>query len=271
MPLYPIDASDRKPIGRETVSAIGLGTWAIRDYNGALEAYVYAIERGVDNIDTAEMYDAGRAEEFVGRVVERVGRERLFITTKMMPSRLVSVDEVEKAARASLRRLGVDSVDLFLIHWPNERLSIAEQVRNFETVYLKGYARYIGVSNFDKRELEEAIHATRKAEIVVDQVHYSVVDRYPEALSLLDYALKNNVTIQAHTPLERGAVISNPVVRRVAERTGRTPVQVALNFLISRPRVVAIPKAEKKEHIEEVLGAMGWRLSAEDIEELEKA
>ena len=270
MPRYPIDYSDKKPIGRETVSAIGLGTWAIRDYSRALEVYSHAVELGVDNIDTAEMYGNGLAEEFVGRLVERVGRERLFITTKMLPSRLVSVDEVERAARASLKRLRVSYVDLFLIHWPNTHLTIEEQVRNFETVYLKGYARYIGVSNFNKRELGEAVTATRKAEIVVDQVHYSVLDKYPEITSILDYALENNITIQAHTPLERGAVKNHPAVRRIAEQAGKTPIQVALNYLISHPRVVAIPKTENRKHLEEIVGAMGWRLKPEHIEELKK-
>lgn len=269
MPRYPVDVSDRKPVGGEWVSAIGLGTWAIRDYGAAFEAYVYALEHGVDNIDTAEMYDSGRAEEFVGRLLRRVGRENVFVTTKMLPSRLVSPDEVERAARASLRRLGVGYVDLFLIHWPNSRLSIEEQVRNFEVVYLRGYARYIGVSNFDRGELERALHATRRAEIVVDQVHYSVLEKWPEESGLLDYALENGVTLQAHTPLERGGVVGHPVVRRVAVEVGKTPVQVALNYLISRPRVVAIPKAERLGHVVEVLGAMGWRLPVEKIEELE--
>ncbi|MET1101090.1 MAG: aldo/keto reductase [Pyrodictiaceae archaeon] len=264
----PIDTSDRKPIGRETVSAIGLGTWAIRDYRVAEEVFVQAVELGIDNIDTAEMYGAGRAEEFVGRVARRVGRSRVFITTKMLPEHLYSRDEVEKAARASLRRLGVESVDLFLIHWPNTSLSIEEQVRNFEVVYEKGYARYIGVSNFGRRELEEALSATRRAEIVVDQVHYSVLHKWAER-ELLAYAIREGVSIQAYTPLERGAVANHPIVRAVAREVGKTPIQVALNYLISRPRVIAIPKTESMEHLREIVGSMGWRLPADMIRRLE--
>jgi diketogulonate reductase-like aldo/keto reductase len=272
MVLFPIDNSDRKPIGRsgETVSAIGLGTWAIRSYDRALKVYVYALRHGIDNIDTAEMYDGGRAEEFVGRVVREVGRENVFITTKMLPDHLRSRDEVLKAAKASLRRLGVETVDLFLIHWPNPNMSITMQVRNFETVYLEGLARYIGVSNFSVHELDEAIHATRKADIVVNQVHYSVLYKSSVEKELLPYCIKNGITIQAYTPIEKGRVREHPVIRRIGGKYGKTPVQVALNYLISRPRVFAIPKTENMKHLEEILGAMGWRLKPEDIEELEK-
>ncbi len=271
MPRFPIDTNDWKIIGSDKVSAIGLGTWAIRSPRAAEDVLVYAIETGLINlIDTAEMYGSGLAEEVVGRVVRRVGKDRVFVTTKMLPERLVSDEEVEKAARASLKRLGLREVDLFLIHWPTYSVTISEQVRRFErVVYMKGYARYIGVSNFDKDQLLEALTSTAKAEIVVDQVHYSVLHKNPETTSLLRVAIDNNVIIQAYTPLERGAVIRHPKIRRIAENIGRTPVQVALNYLISRPNVVAIPKTERMNHLEDILGAFGWRLPASIIEELE--
>ncbi|ADI32351.1 aldo/keto reductase [Staphylothermus hellenicus] len=270
MSRFPIDYNDRKPIGKtgETITAIGLGTWAIRDYSRAYKTFVYAIENGIDNIDTAEMYDSGRAEEFVGRVVREVGKDKVFVTTKMLPQHLVSTDEVLKAAKASLKRLGLSEVDLFLIHWPNRNLSIEEQVRNFEIVYEEGLARYIGVSNFNVYELEKAIHATRKAEIVVDQVHYSVLTKDIEK-DLLPYAIKNGITIQAYTPLERSRVSHHPTIIEIAKKINKTPVQVALNYLISRPNVVAIPKTENIEHVKEIIGAMGWRLGEKEISMLE--
>ncbi len=273
MPRWPIDASDWKPIGGDRVSAIGLGTWAIRDPARAEEVLVEAIESGrVNLIDTAEMYGGGAAEELVGRVLRRVGRDKVFVTTKMLPDRLRSEEDIDRAARASLRRLGVREVDLFLIHWPAAGIPVEEQVRRFERIIIgRGYARYIGVSNFDKWQLFKAIHATASAEIVVDQVHYSLLHREPETSSLLDLAIENNVTIQAYTPLERGAVARHPAARRIAERLGKTPVQVALNYLISRPRVVAIPKTERREHLREILGSLGWRLPPEALEELESS
>ena len=272
MPLFPVDPSDRKPIGGDRVSAIGLGTWAIRNPRRALRVLVEAVETGlVDNIDTAEMYGEGAAEKLVGELLRRVGRDRVFVTTKVLPWRLRSPEVLERALRASLQRLGVSTVDLVLIHWPLDSLPVAEQVRRLERVAIgRGYARYIGVSNFDHRQLGEALEATASAEIVADQVHYSVLRRGEVEEKLLPLALRNNVTIQAYTPLERGLVARHPVVRRVAERLGRTPVQVALNYLISRPRVVAIPKTEQVGHLREILGAMGWRLPVEALEELEK-
>ena len=271
MPRFPIDPSDRKPVGKsgETFSAIGIGTWAIRDYRRAEEVLVEAVERGVDLIDTAEMYGWGRAEELVGRVVARVGRSRVFITTKLLPERFRDMHEARKAAKASLRRLGVQSVDLLLIHWPDYATPIERQVRVLESLWEEGYARHIGVSNFDAHELREAIYATKRAEIAVDQVHYSVLHKKSVEEELLPLALREGVTIQAYTPLERCRVSEHPVVKRVAERTGKTPVQVALNYLISRPRVAAIPKTERREHLEEILGALGWRLPPDAIEELE--
>ncbi len=269
--FFEIDYSDRKEIGRsgEKVSAIGLGTWAIHDYKKAYMVFLYAFQHGIDNVDTAEMYDGGRAEEFIGRVVRDYGREQVFITTKMMPHHLVSRDEVLRAGRKALMRLGLDYVDLYLIHWPNTSISIAEQVRNFEVLVDAGITRYIGVSNFDKHELEEAIHATRKAEIVVNQIHYSVVNRWPEK-ELLSYAMDKMITIQAYTPLERGYVNRIPLLRTIGNKYGKTPVQVALNYLIAHPRVIAIPKTENLEHLKEILGAMGWRLNREDLELIAK-
>jgi len=268
--LYLYDLDDYKYIGSDRVFAIGLGTYSIKSYDKALDAYLYAITHGVNLIDTAEMYDAGRAEEFVGQIVKHVGRSAVFITTKILPNRLVDKELVLKAAQESLRRLGVSSVDLILIHWPNERMSIADQVRNFEVVYEYGLTRYIGVSNFDLAQLREAIEATRKAEIVVNQVHYSVNTRHYVEKELLPYCVNNRIAIQAYTPLERGNVVINPTIVKIASKYGKTPIQVALNYLISHKNVIAIPKSESINHVQEILGSTGWRLKVEDLEYIKK-
>lgn len=264
--IFEIDYNDRKEIGKtgEYVSAIGLGTWSIRDYNRAFKTYSYALEHGIDNIDTAEMYDNGRAEEFVGKLIKYIGRENIFITTKMLPHHLISEDEVLKAAKTSLKRLNVNYVDLFLIHWPNPSLPIETQIRNFEIVYLKGLSRHIGVSNFDLIDLEKALSYTKKADIVVNQVHYSVLERSIEK-DLLPYCIRNNITIQAYTPLERGRIRHLRIIKELSRKYNKTPIQIALNYLISHSRVIAIPKAEKMEHLIEIIGSMGWRLSLEDL------
>ncbi len=270
MALEP-DQSDRKPIGKtgETVSAIGVGTWAIRDPASMEEALVYAFTNGIDNVDTAEMYGNGLAEHVVGRAVARVGRDSVFITTKLLPHRFRSPDAAVKAARRSLERLGVKYADLILIHWPDDLAPIDTQIRSLEALAEAGLTRYVGVSNFDRSLLEEAIAAAKKYEIVVDQVHYSVYYREPER-ELLPYCVEKGVTIQAYTPIERGRVADIPIVRELAAKYGKTPIQVALNYLISMPRVVAIPKSERVERIKEFIGAMGWRLSREDIEAIRR-
>ncbi|MCE4604576.1 MAG: aldo/keto reductase [Aeropyrum sp.] len=269
MPKFPIDYNDLKPLGktRERITAIGLGTWAIRDYKSAFEAFVEAIESGINHIDTAEMYGAGEAESFVGRVVKEVGRDRVFIVTKLYPYRFRSLEETLKAARASVDRLGVRYVDVLLIHWPDQQTAIKDQVRNLEAVAEAGLSRYIGVSNFSKDELEEALTATSKHEIVVDQIKYSVLDRRSE--DLIPLALERGVSLQAYSPLERGQVAHVKLLSKIGRQYGKTAVQVALNFIISRPRFVAIPKAERKSHVEEITGALGWRLKPEDIELIE--
>ena len=272
MPLFPVDHSDRKPIGRtgETVSAIGIGTWAIRVPERMIEALVYAFTHGIDNVDTAEMYGRGEAERIVGEAIRRVGRDNVFITTKLYPHRFRDPNNAVKAARASLQRLGVSQADLILIHWPDDVAPIEVQIRSLEAIASKGLTRYIGVSNFPAPLLEEALHAAKRHEIVVDQVHYSIMHRSDVEHSLLPLALERGVTIQAYTPIERGLVAEVDIVRKLAEKYGKTPVQVALNFLISRPRTIPIPKSERIERVKEFIGAMGWRLSEEDIELIER-
>ncbi len=262
---------DKKEIGRtgEKVSSIGLGTWNIINYDAAMEAFLYAYEKGIDNIDTAEMYGDGRAEEFVGEFLRRVGRDNIFVTTKIMPQNLVSRDRAIASAEKSLRRLGIDTVDLILLHWSEPHLSLENQIKNLERLAEKGYTRYIGVSNLGVEELGIAQEATSRHEIVVDQVRYSVYDRRVER-RLIPYTLERGITIQAYSPIERGAIIGDPVLRRIGEKYGKTEVEVALNYLITNPNVIAIPKTEKKERIDLFIGAMGWRLAREDIEEIRR-
>ncbi|RUM46729.1 MAG: aldo/keto reductase [Hyperthermus sp.] len=267
--MEEIDYNDWKKIGGDRVSAIGLGTWAIRSPKAAIETLTEAINTGkINMIDTAEMYGSGEAERIVGEVARRVGRDNVFITTKILPHRLASPTSLEKAVKASLNRLATRQVDLLLIHWPNPTMPIERQVRMLETMLEKGYTRYIGVSNFNKEQLLTAITATKKTEITVNQIHYSILHREPEETSLLKTAIQNNITIQAYTPLEHGRVNNHPTLREIAKKTGKTPVQIALNYLISKPRVTAIPKTENRKHLHEILGALGWRLDKQTLKQL---
>jgi len=271
MSSFEIDMADKKPIGKtgEKVSAIGIGTWQIRDYTRALEAYVHAVELGINMIDTAEMYGAGRAEEFVGKVVKIVGRDNLFITTKLMPQNLVDKGIALRAASSSIKRLGVKYADLILVHWPEKFIPVRVQIKSLEEIAQKGLTRYIGVSNFYLPELKEALEATSKYDIVVNQLKYSPLDKHIEK-NLLPFMINEHITVQAYTPIEKGLVARNPTLIKIGNKYGKTPVQVALNYLISHKMVTAIPKSERKERVEEFHGAMGWRLSTEDILKIKK-
>ncbi len=257
---------DKKEIGKtgEYVSSLGLGTFGIRDYDRALKAFIYAFENGVDNYDTAEMYGNGAAEEFLGRFIKEVGRENVFITTKIMPHNMVSRERAERSARNSLKRLGISTVDLILLHWSEPHLSLEKQIKNLEYLADRGYTRYIGVSNLNVNEMELAINTLSKYDIVANQVRYSVYDRRVEK-NLLPYCIKNRITIQAYTPIERGEIVGDRILKEIGGKYGKTEVQVALNYLISQELVIPIPKTEKKERIEEFIGSMGWRLSQDDI------
>ncbi|MEM2385535.1 MAG: aldo/keto reductase [Candidatus Bathyarchaeia archaeon] len=269
--MFPVDYLDRKPLGNtgESISAIGIGTYGIKDENKAVEALKHAVELGLDMIDTAEMYGSGRAEQVVGKVIRDVGRSRIFIVTKLYPHRFRSPQESVKALRASLKRLGTSYVDVVLIHWPDTFTPIDCQIKSLETLAENGLSRYIGVSNFSAEQLKKALTSTAKHEIVANQVKYSVVDRGVEE-DLLPLCMNNKVTLMAYTPLERGEVANIEWLKRLALKYGRTPVQIALNFLIARPYVVAIPKTERKERVEEFKGTLGWRLSNQDIKLLEE-
>ena len=266
--MLPLDPEDRKEIGRtgERVSAIGLGTWGVRDRERARKAIIRAVEIGIDLIDTAEMYST---EEVVGSAVKEVGRENAFITTKLMPEHFINPYKAIKAAKLSLKRLDMGYADLVLIHWPHEFVPIEQQVKSLERIAEEGLSRYIGVSNFDLEELERAVKSTKRNEIVVNQVKYSVLDKRIER-DILPYCIEKGITVQAYTPIERGRVTKVQLIREIARRNGKTEVQVSLNYLISKPRVTAIPKSERIEGVEEFRGAMGWRLSSEDIHLIER-
>ncbi|MFA4646324.1 aldo/keto reductase [Pyrococcus kukulkanii] len=264
---------DLKVIGDDKVTAIGMGTWGIGgkeipDYSHdkeAVEALRFGIELGINLIDTAEFYGAGHSEELVGEAIKPYDRDELFIVSKVWPTHF-GYESAKKAARASAKRLGT-YIDLYLLHWPGtDWRKIEETLHALEDLVDDGLIRYIGVSNFDLELLKRSQEAMRKYEIVVNQVKYSLMDRTPEETGLLDYMKREKITLMAYTPLEKGILARNQCLAEIGRKYKKTAAQVALNYLIWEENVVAIPKAVKKEHIEENFGAMGWRLSKEERE-----
>uniref|UniRef100_A0A7J3QG72 Aldo/keto reductase n=1 Tax=Ignisphaera aggregans TaxID=334771 RepID=A0A7J3QG72_9CREN len=270
MPRFNIDINDCKPLGKsnECISAIGIGTRNIHNYRNAEEALSIAIEAGINLFETAGFYGDGLSEELIGRTISKFGRENIFIVTKLLPQYLANEESAIKAVQASLKRLRTSYVDLLLVYGTHEVISIAYQIRLLEMLIEKGYTRYIGVGNFKIKELKEAMENTRKYDIVANQVAYSVVNKRIEK-DLIPFAIKNNILILACSPLEKGSIIRHPLLIKIASNYNKTPIQIALNFIISRPYVVAITKTEQKNHVREIKNAMGWRLQVSDIELLE--
>ena len=277
-----------KPLGNTGVMApeIGLGTWK---YSGGDAPLRRGVELGAFLIDTAEMY---RTEDAVGRAVNGI-RDRVFIATKVL-GRHLKYDQVLRAAEQSLHLLDIACIDLYQIHWPNSRVPIGETMRAMEHLVDAGMVRYIGVSNFSVRQLADAQAAMSRHPIVSNQVLYNLQRRGIEQ-DLLPYCQANGVTIMAYTPLADGALAvpansaasgrglrraagrvmgrnwQSETLRAVADECGKTPAQVALNWCVSRPNVIAIPKSNSVARTEENCGASSWRLNPEQLERLDQA
>jgi diketogulonate reductase-like aldo/keto reductase len=192
------------------ISLLGLGTWGIGGRDTADrsrdEAEIRAIRRGIElgmtHIDTAEYYGAGHCEELVGAAIEPYERRDLFVTTKVWRNHLRH-DDLIASMEGSLRRLGLEYVDLYLVHWPNPEVPLGETMGALEHCAHEGFTRFIGVSNFPSALLAEAQSHLREHRFVADQVEYSLEEQEP-ASGLLPFCRRNEVTLIAYTPLAKG-------------------------------------------------------------------
>ena len=239
------------------IPLLGLGVWQVEDSGECVDAVRWALELGYRHIDTAQAYGN---EESVGQGLRESGvpREQVFITTKFHPR---WKDPVAQAAR-SLHRLGVDYVDLYIIHWPEGGPTWAwagmEQAREL------GYARSIGVSNFGVDDLRQLL-ATAAAPPVVDQVQFSP---YEYRKALLDACRQSEIALEAYSPLGTGRHLTGDTVTQIARRHGRTPAQVLLRWCIERA-IPIIPKSTHRQRIAENADVFDFELSDEDVAELD--
>ena len=254
----------------EKVPVVGLGTW---QYTGGPAPLRRGVELGAFLIDTAEMY---HTEVAVAQAVEGI-RDQVFLATKVLGSTL-RYGQVLSAADRSLKRLNVDCIDLYQVHWPDSAVPIAETMGALERLVDEGKVRYVGVSNFSVAELREAQPAI-KHPIVSNQVLYSLTEREIER-ELLPYCQRNGITVMAYSPLGEGALARPPradddaslhVLRAVAEEAGQTMAQVALNWCIARDGVMVIPKSNSVARTEENCAAAGWRLTPAQMQRLDTA
>jgi len=236
---------------------LGLGVWQVPDGAQTVNAVRWALDLGYRHVDTAQAYGN---EESVGRALRDSGvpRGEVFITTKFYPGRKDPVAEAEQ----SLRRLGVDQVDLYIVHWP--RGGPLQAWPGMERARELGLARSVGVSNFGARELHEVI-AAGAIPPAVNQVQFSAL-QYRRAL--LDACRRQDVALEAYSPLGTGRHLSNATVNRVAQRVGRTPAQVLLRWCLQHD-VPVIPKSTHRERIAENAQIFDFTLSDEDMTDLD--
>ncbi|MCL4451457.1 MAG: aldo/keto reductase [Candidatus Thermoplasmatota archaeon] len=255
-----------------SVSDFGIGTWGMGGRSSPepgndlvqVEAIKYALDKGTNVIDTAEMYASGHTEEIVSKAIKEYDRENLFIITKVWNTHLRSQDLL-KAAYQSLKRLGTSYVDLYLIHWPNPSVPISESISAMEKLVKDGFVRNIGVSNFNVKELQDAMDATKKCEIRANQIEYNYGKREPE-VDVIPFCEKNKVDVIAYTPIMKGHLTSYDVLRKIAQKYNATAIQTALNYVMRRS--YPIPKSSSKSHIDELLGSLDFKLSDLDYNEL---
>ena len=239
------------------IPLVGLGVWQVPNGPECVNAVRWALELGYRHIDTAQAYGN---EESVGQGLRESGvpRDEVFITTKFYPGR----EDPAREAELSLSRLGVDYVDLYIIHWPEGGPTWAWP--GMERALELGHARSIGVSNFGVDELRQLL-ATATLPPVVDQVQFSP---YEYRKALLDFCRQNGITLEAYSPLGTGRHLASDTVARIARRHGRTPAQVLLRWCIERG-IPVIPKSTHRERIAENADVFDFALLAEDLAELD--
>jgi diketogulonate reductase-like aldo/keto reductase len=253
-----------------SVPVLGIGTWNMErdDRKSAIEAIRRAIELGMVHVDTAELYGSGRVETLVGEAISGQ-RDRIHLVSKVLPRNATYAGTI-KACDGSLRRLGTDHLDGYLLHW-REDLPLGETVRAFERLREQGKIRAWGVSNFDDDDLSEAHQLVGPGKIACNQVLYHLGERSIEH-RVVPWCEQHGVAVVAYSPLgSRGGFPTHRVLLQIARRLGATPRQVALAFLTRHPMTFAIPKSAHTAHVDELAGADRVTLDDEAIAEIEAA
>lgn len=269
MKMIPFDGGVKLPV-------IGLGTWSMgggmsavpsRDRQ-ALAALQAALDLGYTHIDTAEMYAAGHTEELVGQAIKGRDRSRLFLTTKVSPSHLRPQD-LQRSLESSLRRLGTDYIDLYLIHWPSNSIPLVEPFPALNRAVQAGKVRHVGVSNFNLRLLQEAQQLC-ETPLLTNQVPYSLFTRRYQENGVIPYCQENEIVITAYSPLKDSGIHNHKTLKQIAERHAATPFQIALAWLVNQPLVITIPMSHNPQHLKANLAAADIHLSEEEMETLNR-
>jgi len=291
------------------VSRVGLGAWQFSgdawgaiDYQTAKDVVAKAYEVGINFFDTAAVYGRGRSEEFLGRAIKELGlRGHVYIATKI-PGEWLRRADILTAVENQRRRLGVDAIDLMQIHWPAcwHNTPICETMKTLEELVDRGAIRYIGVSNFPLQLLGHARKCLSKVDIATSQNRYNLVEREADK-ELLPYLRREGIALIAWSPLAKGVLTgkytpdnlptfedvrrNDPLftrdnlarvlplldeLKRLSAKYGKTPAQIALNWLTRDPLILPIPGAKRPEQVIENAGSVGWKLTDDDWKTLDK-
>ncbi len=260
------------------IPILGLGTWEMggrenpdfsRDKHW-MQAIEAALELGIRHIDTAERYGGGHCEELLGAACKGVPREKLFITTKVSGENL-RYERVLRSAENSLKRLQTDYIDLYLLHWPNPAIPVSETMRAIHHLIGQGLIRHIGLSNYTVPEMLDVMAHTDQ-EIITNQLEYNLLTRNNGRFTpkveqdIMPFCLRHGISITAWRPVVKGdtAGLQRPEVMQLAKKYDKTPVQIALNWLFSKPLMLTVPKMSSRQHIIENIEALHFSMEDEE-------
>ncbi|MCW2805708.1 MAG: aldo/keto reductase family oxidoreductase [Propionibacteriaceae bacterium] len=259
----------RLPAG-EAIPVMGMGTWHMAENPARRQAEIAALRTGIEIgltlIDTAEMYADGEAEVLVGEAIAGQ-RDNVFLVSKVLPVH-ATYDKTILACRQSLKRLGTDRLDLYLLHW-RAPVPLAETVLAFEELIRLELIRFWGVSNFDIHDMEELLSVPGGDAVQTDQVLYNLMRRGIE-FDLLPELQDRGIPVMAYSPIEQGRLLPHPVLNAIADRHDATAVQVALAWVLTRDGVNVIPRASTKEHVMQNRGAIELHLTEDDLRLLDE-
>ncbi|MFC3457790.1 MULTISPECIES: aldo/keto reductase [Massilia] len=260
----------RLPSG-EQVPVLGLGTWHMgerpENRQNELDAIRSAVDSGMNVIDTAEMYGDGAAEELIGQALSG-RRTDAFIVSKVLPHHATRRGTLN-ACENSLRRLGTDYVDMYLLHWPGA-VPLEETLEAFDALLRAGKIRYWGVSNFDTADMEELLALRGGEAVAANQVLYNLTRRGIE-FDLLPWCRQRTLPVMAYSPLEQGRLLGDPELLRLAADYGATPAQIALRWVLRNDATIALPKAGTPGHVGQLGKALDIPLSPQDMAALDRA
>ena len=254
----------------ESVPALGQGTWNVGDDPTRRDEEIAALRLGIDLgltlIDTAEMYGDGRSETLVGEAIAG-RRDEVFLVTKVYPHH-ASRRSMHAACNHSLQRLRVETIDLYLLHWPGE-VPLDEMVHAFEALLREGKIRHWGVSNFDPKLMQALRAIPAGAAAQTDQVLYHLAKRGVE-WDLVPWLRRQHMPLMAYSPFDQGRLLRTRALVDFAKQQAMTPAQVALAWLVAQDGVIAIPKAGKREGVRENAGALEHPLTPAQLRELDR-